>query len=96
MAKSSQKGFGGRIVLFLICLFLGWLGIDKLYMKGSWKIALVKFLLNFLIIGEIWNIYDMICALLGCYKLNPLEQSVKKNENTFYKVFFYRNNLWGK
>ena len=73
MAKSSQKGFGGRIVLFLICLFLGWLGIDKLYMKGSWKIALVKFLLNFLIIGEIWNIDDMICALLGCYKLNPLE-----------------------
>lgn len=73
MAKSSQKGFGGRIVLFLICLFLGWLGIDKLYMKGSWKIALVKFLLNFLIIGEIWNIYDMVCALIGRYKLNPLE-----------------------
>lgn len=73
MAKSSQKGFGGRIVLFLICLFLGWLGIDKLYMKGSWKIALVKFLLQFLIIGEIWNIYDMVCALIGRYKLNPLE-----------------------
>lgn len=73
MAKSSQKSWGGRIVLFLICFFLGWLGIDKLYMKGSWKIALVKFLLNFLIIGEIWNLYDMICSLLGCYKLNPLE-----------------------
>lgn len=70
--KKSQSGFGGRLVLFLICLFLGWLGIDKLYMKGSFKLALVKFLLNFLIIGEIWNFYDMICALIGKYKLNPL------------------------
>ena len=73
MAKKSQSNIAGRIVLFLICFFLGGLGIDKLYMKGSWKIALCKFLLNFLIIGEIWNIYDMICALLGRYKLNPLE-----------------------
>ena len=74
MAKrKSQSNIGGRIVLFLICLFLGWLGIDKLYMKGSWKIALVKFLLCFLIIGEIWTIYDMICALIGRYKLNPLD-----------------------
>ena len=72
MAKKSQSGIGGRIVLFLICFFLGWLGIDKLYMKGTWKLALVKFLLMFCLIGEIWNLYDMICALLGRYKLNPL------------------------
>ena len=71
MAKSSSTG--DRIILFIICLFLGWFGIDKLYMKGSWKIALVKFLLCFLIIGELWNIYDMVCALLGRYKLNPLD-----------------------
>lgn len=71
MAKS--KSTGNRVVLFLICLFLGWFGIDKLYMKGTWKLALVKFLLNFLIIGEIWNIYDMICACMGRYKLNPLD-----------------------
>lgn len=71
--KSSQSSAGARIVLFLICFFFGWLGLDKLYMKGSWKIALVKFLLNFLVIGEIWNIYDMICALVGRYKLNPLD-----------------------
>ena len=73
MAKKSQSNIGGRIVLFLICLFLGWLGIDKLYMQGGWKIALVKFLLMFTIIGEIWNIYDMVCALLGRYKVNPLK-----------------------
>lgn len=70
--KSSSQSVGQRVVLFLLCLFLGWLGIDKLYM-GSWKVALVKFLLCFLIIGEIWNIYDMICALIGRYKVNPLK-----------------------
>ena len=53
---NSQSNIGGRIILFLICLFFGWLGIDKIYMKGSYKIALVKFLLNFLVIGEILNI----------------------------------------
>lgn len=75
MAKSSrsQKSTGNRLILFLICLFLGWFGIDKLYMGGSWTIAIVKFLLNFLIIGEIWNIYDIICSLIGRYKLNPLD-----------------------
>lgn len=73
MAKKSQKNFVGRIILFLICLFLGWLGIDKLYMGGSWKLALVKLLLMLCVVGEIWNIYDMICALLGRYKLNPLK-----------------------
>ncbi len=71
--KGAQSSIGGRIILFLICLFLGWFGIDKLYMKGSWKTALIKFLLMFCILGEIWNIYDMICALMGRYKLNPLD-----------------------
>lgn len=69
MAKQKMNG----ILLFIICLFLGWFGIDKLCMGGSWKIALVKFLLCFCIVGEIWNIYDMICALIGRYKLNPLK-----------------------
>ncbi len=69
MAKKKMNG----IVLFLICLFLGWFGVDKLVMGGSWKIALVKFLLMFVVVGEIWNIYDMVCALIGKYKLNPLK-----------------------
>ncbi len=68
MAKN--KGDGG-IVLFLICLFLGWFGIDKLY-KGSVKLFVIKLLLNFIIVGEIWNIYDIICSAIGRYKLNPL------------------------
>ena len=73
MAKKSQKSIGGRILLFLVCFFFGWIGLDKLIMKGGWKVALVKFLLMFCIIGEIWNLYDMICALLGRYKVNPLK-----------------------
>lgn len=60
------------LVLFLICLFLGWFGIDKLY-KGSVKLFVIKLLLNFFIIGEIWNIYDIVTAALGTYKLNPLK-----------------------
>ncbi|MEG1751732.1 MAG: NINE protein [Clostridia bacterium] len=62
---------GKRFLLALICFFFGWLGIDKLIL-GSPKLFIVKLLLNLVIIGEIWNIYDIICALLGKYKLNPL------------------------
>lgn len=64
-----------NILLFIICLLLGWLGIDKFYIGGgkAWKVALVKFLLMFVVIGEIWNIYDMVCSLIGRYKLNPLK-----------------------
>lgn len=61
-----------NLILFLICLFLGWFGIDKLY-KGDVKLFVIKLLLNFIIIGEIWNIYDIVCSALGKYKLNPLK-----------------------
>lgn len=68
----AKKKSGLDVVLLLITIFLGWFGIDKLY-KGDWKLCLVKFLLNFLIIGEIWNIYDIVCICIGRYKLNPLK-----------------------
>jgi len=61
------------IPLLLIIFFLGWLGIDKLYKGGSWKLALVKCLLSFVVVGVIWNIYDFVTAALGNYKLNPLK-----------------------
>ena len=77
-SKSSTKTTGKtkNIILFLVCLFIGWLGLDKLYMGGkkAWKIALVKFLLMLVGVGEIWNIYDIICAAIGKYKLNPLQK----------------------
>lgn len=60
-------------ILFLITLFLGWFGIDKLYYGKDVKLCLIKLLLNFLIIGEIWNIYDIICSVIGSYKMNPLK-----------------------
>lgn len=69
MAKKKRDG---GIVLFIICLFLGWFGIDKLY-RGSVKLFIIKLLLNLIIVGEIWNIYDIICAAIGRYKLNPLK-----------------------
>ena len=72
MAKKKTESAGQRVILFLLCFFLGWLGVDKFYM-GNWKVGLVKFVLCFFIIGEIWNIYDMICALIGRYKVNPLK-----------------------
>ena len=68
MASKKRKG---GLILFLITLFLGWFGIDKLYM-GSLKLCIIKLLLNLCIVGEIWNIYDLICICLGRYKLNPL------------------------
>lgn len=72
MAKKKSQSVGQRIVLFLICFFLGWLGVDKFYM-GAPKVGLVKILLTFIGVGFIWNIYDMICALIGRYKVNPLK-----------------------
>lgn len=73
--KSNTSGTANRVILFLLCFFLGWLGIDKFYAGGgkAWKVALCKFLLMFVIVGEIWNIYDMVCAIIGRYKLNPLK-----------------------
>lgn len=68
MAKS--KNFD--LVLFLVVLFLGWIGIDKL-IKGSVKLFIIKLLLSFIVVGLIWNIYDLICVCLGKYKLNPLK-----------------------
>ncbi len=62
----------GRMPLFLITLFLGWFGIDKLYM-GSVKLFLIKFLLSFIFVGIVWNFYDIYCAITGTYKLNPLK-----------------------
>lgn len=67
MAKKSID-----IVLLIITIFLGWFGIDKLY-KGDIKMCLIKLLLNFIVIGWFWNIYDIICICIGKYKVNPLK-----------------------
>jgi TM2 domain-containing membrane protein YozV len=66
MAQSSKID----LVLLLIAIFLGWLGIDKLY-KGDVKMFIIKLLLNFIIIGTIWNIVDIIMILVGKYQIDP-------------------------
>ena len=68
----EKKKSGFDVVLFLVCLFLGWLGIDKIF-KGSISLFIIKLLLTFVAVGVIWNIYDIVCVCLGKYKLNPLK-----------------------
>ena len=56
---------------FIIVLLLGWLGIDKL-IKRNWRMCLIKFGSMFIVVGVIWNIYDIICVLINKYKVNPI------------------------
>lgn len=67
MAKKSGQG---GILWALLCFFLGWFGVDKI-LKGRLMVGLCKFLLNFLIIGEIWNIADIIMSLFNKYQIDP-------------------------
>lgn len=55
---------------FLIVLLLGWLGIDKL-VKRNWRMCLIKFGSMFIVVGIVWNFYDIICVLINKYKVNP-------------------------
>jgi len=61
------------VKLLLIIIFLGWLGIDKFYaLKGAgWKLFVLKLLANCIGIGELWNILDLIMAILKKYKADP-------------------------
>ncbi len=56
--------------LFLITLFLGWFGIDKLYMKNT-KFFIYKLIATLLVVGLVWNLYDLVTIVLGKYKVNP-------------------------
>ena len=53
--------------MVVILVFLGWLGIDKIYYKfrnhvnaSWWKFWLVKFGYNLIFVGILWNIFDII------------------------------------
>lgn len=70
MAETQTKKFDWK--LFLIVLFLGWIGVDKVY-KGDWKLGLIKLLLSCVVVGLVWNVYDIICVCRNTYKLNPLK-----------------------
>lgn len=61
--------------LFLVVLiFLGWLGIDKFVytksFKKGWKFAIVKLAYNIILLGVLWNIFDIIQYCRGKYELD--------------------------
>lgn len=68
--------------LFFITLFLGWFGIDKLYVgKGkAWKFFLVKFAYLFVLVGIVWNIYDLV-------------KITKTNTNSMPEIICFNNLL---
>ncbi len=68
----EEKKIDGKLLIFLI--FLGWFGIDKFIAAGSfkagWKFALVKFLYNLIVLGMLWNIFDIIQCIRKKYELD--------------------------
>ncbi|MFA6829884.1 MAG: hypothetical protein WCR67_04205 [Bacilli bacterium] len=72
VVEDKKKPVDGILVLILV--FLGWLGIDKFYyaksFKKAWKYALIKLLYNIILIGAIWNIFDIVRALMGTYEFD--------------------------
>lgn len=56
--------------LFLIALFLGWFGVDKFYKKAT-KLGIIKLLTTFVVVGIVWNFYDLYCIATNKYKLHP-------------------------
>lgn len=61
-------------VFALILIFLGWLGIDKfVYVKSfrkGWKYALVKLAYTIILLGVLWNIFDIIQYFRGKYEFD--------------------------
>lgn len=64
-------------ILFVICLFLGFFGIDKFYIqkswKGTWKFALAKFIATLALVGIIWDLWDAVMVLLCRYQYDARE-----------------------
>lgn len=60
--------------LITILFFFGWFGIDKFYVaksfKKGWKFALVKFLYSIILIGILWNIFDLVQAFRKKYEFD--------------------------
>lgn len=61
-----------NLKLFFILLFLGWFGIDKIMYK-NYKMFAFKLLTLIVVIGAIWNIYDIVMCCLKRYEVNPFE-----------------------
>lgn len=71
--KKANAGYGNydKIVIALVCFFLGGLGIHN-FMLGETKKGVVKIVLNFCFgIGSILALIDFIRILMDKYEVNP-------------------------
>lgn len=61
-------------ILILLLFLIGWFGLEKFYyaksFKKTWKFVLVKFLYSLILIGLIWNIFDIVQAFRKKYQLD--------------------------
>lgn len=61
-------------ILILLLFLIGWFGLEKFYyaksFKKAWKFVLVKFLYSLILIGLIWNIFDIVQAFRKKYQLD--------------------------
>ena len=60
-----------NILQALFCLVLGWFGLDKLFYCSNLKLGIIKFLSCFILVGIVWNCYDIVCALQSKYEAVP-------------------------
>lgn len=69
--KTANYGNYDKVVIALVCFFLGGLGIHN-FMLGETKKGVVKIVLNFCFgIGSILALIDFIRILMDKYEVNP-------------------------
>jgi hypothetical protein len=71
--KAATKGYGNydKIVIALVCFFLGGIGIHN-FMLGETKKGVIKIVLSFLCgIGSILALIDFIKILMDKYVVDP-------------------------
>ena len=71
--KKASGDLGGqdKLVMILICLFLGTLGIHN-FMMGETKKGIFKIVMTFVCgLGAIFALIDLIKIAMGSYEVNP-------------------------
>lgn len=55
-----------KLVMAVVCWFLGWAGIHKMMMGyEKWWLMLLASALSFGAIGGLWSLYDLVMILTG-------------------------------
>ena len=69
--KSGNLAGQDKIVMFLVCLFLGGIGIHN-FMMGEMKKGIFKIIMSFLCgIGGILALIDLVKICMGSYVVDP-------------------------